>query len=209
MTKYTDVFDEVLPEVPGASPELAVNEIRNAIIEFCQGSWCWRYTMDPAPVLAGLNGYELDPPPGAEVAQALIVSVEGKPLDPKGQGDLVALCPDWATRRDTPKWYLTDDPAQLTLAPVPDRKIPGGLVVTVALQPTRASTSFPTWIWSRYFRALSAGAKAELMAMPKKPWTSPELYSLYRGRFEAAMASAKVESQQSLSRAPMRTTSYH
>ena len=209
MTKYTDVLDEVMPEVPGAPVDLTTNAIRNTIIEFCQGSWCWRYIIDPAPVLAGLNTYELDPPPGAEVAQALIVSVEGKPLDPKGQADLVALRPDWATRRDTPKWYLTDDPSQLILAPVPDRKIPGGLVVTVALQPVRTSTSFPNWIWSRYFDALSAGAKARLMAMPKKPWTSPELYALYRGRFESAMAGAKVESQQSLSRAPMRTTSYH
>jgi hypothetical protein len=208
-TKYTDLFNEVLPELPGVGEALATNAIRNSIIEFCQGSWCWRYFMDPLPVLAGLNTCELDPPPGAEVTQALVVKVDGEPLTPKSESDLTAILPRWQTERGTPKFFLTDDPAQLILAPVPDTKIMGGLVVTVALQPTRGSTSFPTWIWSRYFDGLAAGAKARLMAMPGKPWSSPQLYALYRDRFEKAMASAKVESQKSLSRGPMRTTSYH
>lgn len=209
MTKYTDLFDEVLPEVPGVPQDLAANAIRNTVIEFCQGSWCWRYIMDPAPVLAGLNTYELDPPPGAEVAQVLLVSVDGKEIHPIGQSDLVARLPLWATERGEVKYFLTDDPAQVILAPVPVRKIAGGLVVTAALQPTRASTTFPTWIWSRYFDALADGAKARLLAMPKKPWTSPELFTLYRGRFDAAMGGAKAESQRGLTRAPQRTTSYH
>lgn len=208
-TKYTDLFDEVLPEVPGAGQDLAVNAIRNTIIEFCQGSWCWRYFMDPAPILAGLNTYDLDPLIGAEVAQVLLVKVDGKTIDPISEADLSAKRPRWQTERDTPRNYLTDDPSQIILAPVPDRKIPGGLVVTLALQPTRTSTMFPTWIWSRYFDALAGGAKARLMKMPKKPWTSPELYSLYRGQFEAAMAGAKVEALRSLSRAPLRTVSQH
>lgn len=208
-TKLTDLFNEVLPELPGVGEALATNAIRNAIIEFCQGSWCWRYFMDPMPVLANLNTYELDLPPGAEVAQVLVLKVDGKPLVPKGEEDLTALLPRWQTETGTPKYYLTDDPSQVILAPVPNTRIPGGLVLTVALQPTRTSTGFPTWIWSRYFDGLAAGAKARLMAMPGKPWTSPQLYQLYRARFEAAMASAKVESQKSLSRGPMRTKSYH
>lgn len=208
-TKYTDLFNEVLPELPGVGQDLAANAIRNAIIEFCFGSWCWRYFMDPMPVLANLNTYELDPPPGAEVAQTLLVKVDGKELEPTNEDDLTALFPRWQTETGTPRRYLTDDPSQIILAPVPDTKIPNGLVVTVALQPTRTSTTFPTWIWSRYFDALAAGAKARLMAMPGKPWTSPQLFQLYRGQFEAAMAGAKVESLKSLSRGPLRTTSYH
>ncbi|CAG2132522.1 phage adaptor protein [Cupriavidus numazuensis] len=208
-TKYTDLFNEVLPELPGVGQDLAANAIRNTIIEFCHGSWAWRYFMDPMPVLANLNTYELDPPPGAEVVQALVVKVDGKELPPSNETDVTARYPRWQTEAGTPKCYLTDDPSQIILAPVPDTKIPGGLVVTVALQPTRTSTTFPTWIWSRYFDGLAAGAKARLMAMPGKPWTSPQLFQLYRGQFEAAMAGAKVESLKSLSRGALRTTSYH
>ncbi|NSX14950.1 hypothetical protein HTY52_12780 [Cupriavidus taiwanensis] len=208
-TKYTDLFNEVLPELPGVSEALATNAIRNTIIEFCRGSWCWRYFMDPLPVLAGLSACELDPPPGAEVTQVLVAKVDGKEILPKSETDLTALMPRWQTETGTPKYYLTDDPMQIILAPVPDTKIMGGLVVTVALQPTRGSTGFPTWIWSRYFDALASGAKARLMAMPGKPWTNLQQAVLYRAQFELTVAAAKVESQNSLSRGPMRTASYH
>lgn len=208
-TKYTELFNEVLPELPGVGEALATNAIRNAIIEFCQGSWCWRYFMDPMPVLARINTYELDPPTGAEVVHALVVKVNGKPLEATNEDDLTAQHPRWQTETGTPKYYLTDEPGQIILAPVPDTKIVGGLVVTVALQPTRTSTTFPTWIWSRYFDALAAGAKARLMAMPGKPWTNPQLFQIYRGQFEAGMAGAKFEAMKSLSRGPLRTTSYH
>ncbi|MBB3010627.1 phage adaptor protein [Cupriavidus alkaliphilus] len=208
-TKYTDLFNEVLPELPGVGEALATNAIRNAIIEFCQGSWAWRYFMDPLPILAGLSACELDPPPGAEVAQVLVAKVDGVPLTATNEKDLTAAMPRWQTETGRPMYFLTDDPAQIILAPVPDTKIMGGLVVTVALQPTRGSTGFPTWIWSRYFDGLAAGAKARLMAMPGKPWTNLQQALLYRAQFQSAMASAKVESQKSLSRGPLRTTSYH
>lgn len=208
-TKYTDLFNEVLPVLPGVSEALATNEIRNTIIEFCRDSWCWRQFSDPQLVLAGLNTYDLDPPAGAEVVMALVVKVDGKELDPKSEADLTALCPRWQTEPGTPKYFLTDDPSQIILAPVPDTKIAGGLVVTVALQPTRTSTSFPGWIWSRYFDGLAAGAKARLMEMPGKPWTNLQLSAVYRARFDAAVAGAKVDSQKSLSRAALRTRSYH
>lgn len=208
-TKYTDLFNEVLPELPGVGTDLAANAIRNTVIEFCQMSWCWRSFMDPAPVLAKINAYELDPPTGADVVQVLVVKVDGKEIDPISEDDLTATCPRWQTETGTPKYFLTDDPSQILLAPVPDTKIANGLTITLALQPTRTSTNFPSWIWTRYFDALSAGAKARLMAMPGKPWTSPQLYQLYRAQFETGAAVAKMESMKSLSRAVLRTTSYH
>lgn len=208
-TKYTELFNEVLPELPGVGADLAANAIRNTIIEFCQLSWCWRAFLDPVTVLAKINTYELDAPTGAEIVQALVVKLAGEELTPAAEDDLAQRYPRWQTELGAPKFYLTDEPGQILLAPVPDSKVQNGLLVTVALQPTRVSTGFPTWIWSRYFDALAAGAKARLMAMPSKPWTSPQLYSLYRANFETGAAAAKMESMKSLSRAVLRTTSYH
>lgn len=209
MTKYSECFDEVLPELPGVGIELATNAIRNTIIEFCQLSWCWRNFMDPTSVLARINTYELDPPAGADVVKALVVKIDGKEIDPISEDDLTVHHPRWQTETGPAKGYLTDDPSQIILVPVPDRKIPNGMLVTLALQPSRTSSQFPSWIWTRYFDPLAAGAKARLMAMPGKPWTNAQMAAVYRAQFEVGAAGAKIESMQSLSRAVLRTTSYH
>ena len=52
-TAYTDLLNWVMPDLPGAPPTtLVVNAIRDAVIEFCERSLCYRQELNQILVLA-------------------------------------------------------------------------------------------------------------------------------------------------------------
>jgi hypothetical protein len=86
-TKYTDLFNEVLPELPGVGTALVENAIRNAVIKFCADSWCWKHYPDAQSVVAAQSDYDLEAPVGADVAAVMRFTLDGAPLDPLQSDD--------------------------------------------------------------------------------------------------------------------------
>jgi hypothetical protein len=208
-TKYTDCFNDVLPELPGVPPALAEYAIRNSVIEFCQRSTVWRVAADSQDVEAGNNTYDLEPPVGADVVDIIVLSVNGAPCDPVSEDALKAANPTWRTSGGTISAFMQQDTTSVVLARVPSETYVNGLEMTLALAPRRNSTSFPAWIWAKYFEGISAGAKAKLMRMPKKPWSDQQTALYYQSIFDAAAAGASADAARSLTRAAIRTTSHH
>lgn len=207
--KYTDCFNEVLPELPGVPTALAENAIRNAVIDFCQKSTVWRHWPDPQTVTVGVNTYDLEPPAGADVASIVDLSVDGDPCTPASEDDLKAVDPTWRTNTGTVKHYMQQDTTTVVLVKVPDSTYTNGLQMTLALAPRRNSASFPAWIWTKYYEGIAAGTKAKLMRMPKKPWTDKDAADDYQRIFDAAAAGASADAARSLTRAAIRTSSQH
>ena len=56
-------------KVPGAGMLAIVQEVRNALIEFCAASRVWRITHPAIAVTAAAHTYNLSPLPGAVVAE--------------------------------------------------------------------------------------------------------------------------------------------
>lgn len=58
--------------------------------------------------------------------------------------------------------------------------------------PLDTITTIDDFIYDDYHKAIEAGAKAELMAMPKKDWSNPAMVGYYRGLYTDGVVAAKI-----------------
>lgn len=208
--KYSDFIDEVLPYL-AADPSNPVTEnaIKRAVIEFCAGSWIWKYLPDPSSTTAGEPYYDLEPPTGADVTVVMHVALDGMPLTHRSIEWLDVELPRWRTTTGTPKYFSQTDSEQILLAPAPDSSMTDGLTMTLAVQPSQSATAIPAWLGNQYFEDLSNGAIARLMLMPNKPWTDLINGADRRNLFQAAIANARATAVRSLARAEIHSKSHH
>ena len=209
-TQYSDLISEVLPQL-AADPSDPVTEqaIKRAVIEFCRDSWVWRYIPDAADVVAGVLEYDLEPPQGADIVAVLDVQVNNVPVTPRSIEMLNVEFPGWRTTPKTTKHFTQLDTSQILLAPLPEIGITGGLAMTLALQPKRTATGFPSWISNQYMERIADGAVGRLMLMSDKPWSDASNGAMHMARFMAAIANARNDAVSALGRAPVRTSSQH
>ena len=207
---YTDLLDEVLPFL-AADPgkPVTVSAIKRTVIEFCNGSWIWQYLPDPLNVIAGVNTYDLEPPTGANVTAVIDVVHGTESLQNRSLNWLDQNTAGWRTVRRTPKFFTQVDTTQIILAPVPDITIRGGLLMTLALQPTVSSDSFPDWIYNQFVYEIANGAIARLMLMPARPWTDLANGADRRTKFEQSIANARTKAVFALGRAIERVKPQH
>lgn len=208
--KYSDLLDEVLPNLAAdPSDPVTENAIKRSVIEFCSGSWIWKYLPDPVDVIAGENAYDLELPSGADVTTVLSAEIDGVPLKPRDVPWLNKEIPNWRTTQAHPKYFTQVDTEQVILAALPCANIREGLTLTLALQPSQTSNGFPKWIFSQYIYILADGAISKLMMMPGKPWTDIPNGTERRARFDAGVANARASAVSALGSAPLRTASQH
>jgi hypothetical protein len=226
-TLYGDFLPGILVDVPGC-PDIAVErEVRNAAIQLCRKSLCWRQQLDPVQVFANISGYSLDSPQNEarviKIYDAVLTTPSADPLAspdvrqlfPKTPQALDMASPGWryplsATTNPYPlptNWYTQDDPSQILLAGVP--AMDGSLTILASLVPLMTSTGIDSWVAEQHYEAIVHGAKARLMAIPQKPWTDFNLAAWHSGEFDKAIGSANAEAAQAFqSDAPIRTTGY-
>ena len=208
--QYSDLISEVLPQL-AADPSDPVTEqaIKRAVIEFCRESWIWQFFPDPQNVRARVLEYDIEPPQGADVAAVIDVEYNKVPLTPKSVVWLNKELPGWRTTTAAVKHYTQVDTEQIILAPLPADNINGGLVMTLALQPSQTATGFPKWIWNQFVYPITEGAIAKLMLMPNKPWTDLANGQDRRMRFEQGFNDAREAAVSALGRAAVRVTAQH
>lgn len=176
MKTYESFLDEVMPHVPGCQVNIAVNAIRNTVVEFCEKSLILQRDHDPVTVIAGIADYDLDPPNGYLVTKIMKAWHENVPLVAAAPDEIgtVAVYNQQAPGADgpgLPRWILQKDERSFSLLPVPADTSVNGVFMRVALKPTRSSTSVEDVIFEDYLEVIGYGAKARLMFMPNKPWT--------------------------------------
>lgn len=208
-TKYTDLLDEVMPELPGAQIALVTNAIRNSVIAFCNGSGVWRAWLDPVDVVAGEPIYAVEPPPGTDLVTLLSVKYDGRVIKPANEDQLDAWHARWRVERRYPEYYMQQDQDTVILACVPPDNHPGGLLFSVSLQPERTSRTFPGWIYSQYWDGITAGAKARMMRMAGKPWSNPQQALMYENAFESETGGARADAARALVRSRAVNRSNH
>ncbi len=208
-TKYTDLLNEVMPELSGANIDLVTNEIRNSVIAFCNGSDIWRAWLDPIDVVGAVATYDVTTDAGTDLVTLLSVKYDGRTLTPRNEDQLDEWHPRWRTELRHSDHYMQQDQDTFTLACVPPDSLPGGLLLSVSLQPERTSQSFPGWIYSQYWDGVTAGAKARMMRMPGKPWSNPQMAAFYQTTFDSETAGARADAARSLVRSRTVSRSTH
>ena len=72
--------------------------------------------------------------------------------------------------------------------------------------PSPTATGIDDIVWQSYRREISWGAKATLMASPKKPYSDPARATYFESRFVNAIAVAAMLKETGFVRQPLRST---
>lgn len=202
-TDFSTLYDDVMPEVAGASVPIVLHALRRAAREFCAYSKVDRPTLAPFNTVAGTAGYALPAPVDTEIVEVLKVVLDiGTDQERKLTPILVEqLCDDGHTGR--PCEYAVDQDMVLILVPTPNAAC--AVTVTVAISPLMTATAITDQLASDWGDAIAMGAKYRLMDMSKKLWSDPAKAQRYRADFEAEKDMARLSGVRGKSRAPFRT----
>jgi len=196
MKTYEQFLNEVMPHVPGCQVNVAVNAIRNTVIEFCEKTLILQRDHDPVTVTQSLPDYDLDPPAGYLVTKIMKAWYKNIPLVPAAPDEIGTvsvynpLAPE-AEGPGQPRWILQKDERTFSLLPVPDESVANAITMRVALKPTRASSSVEDVIFEDYVEVIGHGACARLLSMPAKPWTSPQMAGVSKMLFDQGVNQAR------------------
>lgn len=207
---YSILVPDVLAALR-ADPSDPVTEsaIKRTVIEFCASTLIWKHNPTAINIVANTATYAIVAPADASVVAVISAQIDGQPLTPKGIDWLDSNVKRWRTDQGATAYFTQTDPGEIILAPLPSSSLVGGMTMTVALQPTRAASTFPQWIYDHHGYVLTDGALAKLMLMSDKPWSDPQLGADARARFDTAVSSIRANADTSLGRAAARVTAQH
>jgi hypothetical protein len=200
---------EILIDLPRVPRPLVHRELRNALVKFCEGSFVLQRTLDPLPVTPNDPHVEFpDLEEGLHYVTVLYARFDEEPLHQASRDELTETYDTillrrnmrsghhWGTSRSwetdkaaTSRLYLLPRPDLMRLVPIPEST--GSFVhVRVAVRPKRANPEIDEWVIERYYEVICDGARARILAIPKKEWTDTALSRDYLARFEAGIESA-------------------
>ena len=176
---YEQFLDYVMPHVPGATKEMAIQEIRNTVIDFCEKTLILQRDHDPVTVVKNVQDYDFEPPTGylvQKVMRAWFKTTSLTPLTPDQISDPFAFrrkIDGENPNKTDPHFLLQKDERTFTLYPWPVETVVEAVTMRVALKPTRDSTSVEDVIFEDWVEAIAAGALVRLQMSPAKPYTLP------------------------------------
>lgn len=192
MASFESLVKEVAPYVPGCSESLIETNLRSATIELCEKSRAYTYDLDPITTISGVYEYEFDQPSGTDVHQIQWATYDGNDLDPISPRSLELNYPDWRDKSGIPTVYLQKTADTFWLVPVPNAKTVNGLLLNVALKPTRTTNNIDTEFSNTYRDGILYGTIYRLLRIPGKEWTDPMAAADYFNLFQAEVSDAEL-----------------
>mgnify|MGYP003339210005 CR=1 FL=1 len=192
MVNISAFFPRLIPNVLGCPEPLAQQALVDAAITFCDQSLAVTIDLDPVTVPVGSTAVELETPDQTTVAQVLYVWYDKKVLNSVPYGQFTDIYRPNATPTDYTVEYL-DEVANLRVYPAPSTAVDNGLVVRVALRPTRAATQLHDILFQRYVDGIVAGAQSILCAIPDQPFTDTARSIAMGQRARAAANQARAD----------------
>lgn len=208
----TDFYDYVMPELPQVGVPHALQELRNAVIDFCTDTKTYTEKLAPVDVVSGTSTYTLTvTETTARVVDIVKVVHNNDPLTPANREQLDFLFNDWDTGGTGPSSHYLSvvDRATLRLVRTPGTSFTDGLVVTVAIAPTRVATTVPDWILERWVDAIKYRTLARMYLQLKKPWSDPQLAIKMNQMYETEAGIGDREKSQDFTRKRLRVASVY
>lgn len=182
---YVDLAPIVAIDVMGAPQPLIVRKIAEAANEFFRHTRAYAVDFTVSPLAANTQTVNLSLPAETALCEVDTVRLAATKLFPRKDGALVDEFGEWELATGRPKYYRVTA-NQLRLVPYPVATENSSLRVRFSVAPTLTAEQMADEPGLRYQDALINGAKALLLAMPKKAWTDLEAagihQALYRNR---------------------------
>ena len=193
MAAFDGLIKEILPYVPGCPDTLVLSHLRSATIDLCEKSKAHVFDLDPISTVSGVYEYDFDQPVGTEVHQILWMTYDGNDLDPITPRSLELNYPDWRDRTSRPQVYLQKNANTFWAVPVPNATLSNGLLLSVALKPTRTSSSIDTAFSNTYRDGIIYGTLHRLLRIPSKEWSDPRSANDYFSLFNEEVKQAELK----------------
>lgn len=196
--EYESFFPEVLPYAPDVAEPVALNAIRNAVIQFCDSTLIWQEDFTFSTT-AGTQAYPVPEPLDANRAQVMRLWCDAKVMTPVGKDTLTSRYGrDWRVQQGRPTMF-NETNGTLLLVYVPDDtyEISG----QVAYKPTRdsAEVGFDP-VYDVYLETIAAGALARLYSTMGAPYYNPQRAAEYERRFMSGIADGKIRNNSGFGR---------
>jgi hypothetical protein len=206
MTAHTAFLDYVLPQVPGATNEMALLEIKNTIIDFCEKSLILQTDLDPITTIPNISDYDLEPPKDRLVVKIMKMWFKGVNLDPRSLDEIYTpsafnTSSGALVERSDPRFYYQKDARTFSVYPIPNVKDVSSLTLRVALKPTRSATTIDDLIYEEYAETIGHGAITRLALSPDKPYSNAQLAVARNALYIAGLNVARIRAQDGYVRA--------
>ncbi len=172
---------------------LVESNLRSATIDLCERSKAYIHDMDPFNTVAGVYEYDFDIPVGTEVHQVLLMTHDGRDMDPISPRSLELNYPDWRNRTGSPHVYLQKSSTLFWLVPVPSGA--KEVIASLALKPTRTSNNIDTAFSNHYRDAIIYGTLYRLLRIPAREWTDVGAAREYLAQFNLEVQQAELRAR--------------
>ncbi len=195
MASFSSLVKDILPYVPNCPDSLVESTLRSPCIEFAERSTAYVYDLDPITTISGVYEYEFDQPSGTDVHQILWMTYDGDDLDPISPRSLELNYPDWRDKTSLPQVYLQKNPNTFWVIPVPNSSVTNGLLLSVALKPSRTTSIIDTTFSNSYRDGIVYGTLYRLLRIPAKDWTDPQAAADYLSLFNQEVVQAELKAR--------------
>jgi hypothetical protein len=212
--KIESLVSKVKREAPSCPSFIAIEELRNSLIEFCVSTDIYLADLALFQTVSGINEYEsadLDIPSGSELNHILDFFCESGEssvqlseksftrLEPKALIGKPSLFDAYG--KGKPKFYSQKDQETILVAPTPDKNY--SLYALYSLKPTATSTTIPSIIANEYQEVIIHGALFRLQMMKDSPWSDLQAAEINKRMFDKEKAKAVRKTKYGLVGAPL------
>lgn len=187
---WSDLFNDILPHVPGCPEPMLEDAIRRTAIRFCRDSHIWEEELQSIYLAAGVDRYELELPEETEVL-SLMSSIQRTAPDEKGQE----------------VWPSINVFGLLHFSPLPDPD-KGPVEIRAILKPSKDATGVPDRIGLDYSEALIHGTIATLQEIPGRDWSNPSMVQYHKAIYLDGVAEAIGRRARGNTSRPLRVTAH-
>jgi len=212
--KIESLVPKVKREVPSCPSFIAIEELRNTIIDFCINTDIYLADLSLFQTVTGINEYEsadLDIPVGAELNHILDFFCEvGESTAQLSEKNLTRLEPKSLIGKPSlfdlygkgkPKYYSQKDQETILIAPTPNENY--SLYALYSLKPTATATTIPNIIVNEYQETIIHGALYRLQMMKDSPWSDVQAADLNKRMYDKGEAQAVRKTKYGLVGAPL------
>lgn len=186
---FNAMLDDVLPDLSGCSTALAINAIRNTVIEFYKKTQIKTANITPVTLIPGVNSYALGVSSSLQIVAVKNIYLDSLLLSPISEVALDATYQDIQAQTGKVIGYQLEFGNTIHVYRNPTQT--GTLNGKVAVAPNTSAVEMDLDLYYLYSEAIAAGAKARVMSIPKKPYSDSGTAMMYRQEFSAAIRDAK------------------
>lgn len=183
----------ISPFLPGCPNPVMTEYLRETLRDFCEETKLWdNNVLTAISLVANQPTYALTHASG-EIVHIDHAEMDEVPMQPTSIEILNRHFVNWrhSTTKKPQYYFMPSAGESIQLVYTPSENLADALVVWVSLKPLEAATTVEDFLWSDYRYAIRDGALGQLLQIPNKPWSNPDIGFLREQKYEAARATAK------------------